>query len=381
MSRVLRLCVMAAVLVTPVVVGPVLAADWEEWPELDGDFRGGFGENEPKDWSGLGETDDPMKFEVGLRYWYSMGSQSFGLEGGTMSTSDTAHTGELHLRLDDNMSRSYLKAWGGYSAAISGEYDTLSSSGDISDGEVGYAGADFGWYAFGDGNGTGIGGLVGYNYWNDSPRTERDNYTTIQSSEDIAYNEDTGVWSVGADGVERHIDINMLRLGLTGKAKLGEFFDISAEVAAIPYATLAGTLGGAGGSQDFGPNPGCDVLPPAPCAPYNFTASPLTISGQGYGAMGELMAGIHPTENLTIRFGARAWYLTGAYDVTFTGASVTPPQMQPEIDDPESDDPLDLIPPDPLYAAPTATFEEYIDTNNPFTLFRYGLLAEITYAF
>ena len=94
--------------------------------------------------------------------------------------------------------------------------------------------------------------------------------------------------------------------------------------------------------------------------------------------MAEIMAGIHPTENLTLRVGGRAWYVEGTYDATYSGATVTPPQYQ-EIEDP--DNPGTFIPADPPYGPPTVAVEDFIDTENPFKLFRYGLLAELTYSF
>jgi hypothetical protein len=345
---------------------PALGADWgAEWGGGESgapDFRTTY-PVQPGDWAGLGDNDDPLRFEFGMRYWYSMGAQNFELGGSSVSTQDTAHTGELHLRIDDHSTDSYVKAHAGYSAAILGTYDIDGVTGDVSGGEVGYAGADFGWYAASDGKGSGAGFLVGYQYLNDSPRTERDNYAVVSDASDIQWDDQTGVWSFGVDGVERHIDVHALRLGVSGRAKVGDMFDITAEVAAVPYANVSGQLGGVGYSV---PEP-CDV----PCGPVFAVTSPLQISGWGYGAMGEMMAGFTPTENITIRLGGRAWYLQGTYDASYTGATITPPTP---IADPED-------PPAPQYNAPIVSTDSYIDTSNPFSMMRYGLLAEFTYAF
>ena len=359
--------------------GPALAADWsDDWSSEP--MRGTYS-NEPANWTDLGDTDDSVSIETGLRYWYSWGAQNFELGGASFTESDNAHTLEGHIRIDDHLSRSYGKANVGFSAALKGSYDDPLSGGEVVDGGIAYAGADFGWYAVGDGKGSGLGGLIGYQYWNDSPRTARMNFTTAASAADVSYNPDTGVWSLPGDSVDNNFDLHMLRLGVTGKAEFGEFFDISAEVAAVPYASLSGVMGGVGGDDALGPYAGCDTLPPGGCSQLGFQASEVNVSGWGYGAMGELMAGFHPTENITFRLGGRAWYVNGTYDATYSRALVTAPQLQPEIDDPNSDDPLDTIPADPLYSAPLLDRYEVIHTENPFSLLRYGILAELTYRF
>jgi len=365
-----RLATSLIVLAAAAGSGPAFAADWNSSSPED-IYRGAFSV-EPQDWTELGDETDGLHFETGLRYWYSWGSQSFDLGGENFSETDNAHTVEAHLRIEDDATSTYAKAWAGYSAAINGEYTDPYSSAPVSDGAIGYAGADFGWNAFSDGHGNGIGGFVGYNYWNNSPRTDRVNYTTVTSDGDISYNEDTGVWSLPGDSVDDKIELNMLRLGISGKAELTDFMDVSAEVAAVPFATITGILGGHAGNSDgyLGPYSGCPVAPPDGCEPLFFKASPTEINGWGYGAMAEVMAGFHPTENITFRMGGRAWYVQGTYDATYTGATVTAPQYQ---------DPAD--PADPQYSAPSVSLEDYIETENPFKLFRYGLLAELTYQF
>src|SRR5690606_12609796 len=101
----------------------------------------------------------------------------------------------------------------------------------------------------------------------------------------VSYNEDTGEWSVGADGVERNIQIHALRLGLSGRAQFNDMFELTGEVAAIPYASISGIMGGgvtAGGGPFSGS--GCNTLPPGGCAPVGpILTSPLNIEGWGYG--------------------------------------------------------------------------------------------------
>lgn len=376
-----RLASLTALLLATVAAMPALGADWGEGGDWDveyGDMRGSFF-NEPKDWSGLGDEQDSIGLEFGLRYSYTWGAQNFGILGGSVETSDNAHLGEAYMRIDDAASRSYAKGAIGYSIAISGDYSTPLSSGKISDGRVAYGTADFGWYAFGDGK-SGVGLLAGYQFWNDSPRTDRDNYAIINSVSDVMYNEDTGVWSVGADGVERNIQIHALRVGVTGRAELGEMFDLTAEIAAIPYARLSGIMGGGiTGTGPFG-GPGCDTLPPGGCASVGpITTSPIGVEGWGYGGSAEIQAGFSPFENLKFTLGGRASYLQGSYDATYSAAYVTAPQRQPDVSD--GGDPPVMLPPDPLYSPPSVEVDDYILTNNPFSMMRYGIFAGVSYAF
>ncbi|KQU99634.1 hypothetical protein [Devosia sp. Root105] len=375
----IRLATSLAVLAAA-IGSPALAADWgEDWSPEEV-YRGAYS-TEPKDWSEMGDESDGIHIETGLRYWYSWGSQNYEVDGQSFESTDNAHTVEAHIRVEEDATRTYAKGWAGYSAAITGGYSDPSGSGDVTDGVLGYAGADFGWNALGDGKGTGVGGFVGYNYWNNSPRTSRYNFTTATSAADVTYSNASGNWSVPGDSVDDKIELHMLRLGLSGKAEFNEFLDISAEVAAVPFSTISGVLGGhAAGGGAFG-GPGCNVLPPDSCAPEILKGSATEINGWGYGAMGEIMAGIKPMENLTLRVGGRAWYVNGTYDATWTQVSVTAPQIRPPVPNPDTPDPNDTMPPDPLYSAPTVSTQQVISTENPFSLFRYGLLAELTYSF
>lgn len=335
------------------------AADWNESPEEI--YRDAYS-IEPKDWNEMGDETDGIHIETGLRYWYSMGSQTFQAVGSSFENTDTSHIVELHLRVDDDGTRTYAKGWAGYSAAISGSYsDDYNGVGDITDGKIAYGGADFGWNTFGDGNGSGAGVFAGYQYWNDSPRTTRSSFTTATSSGEVSYDSDTGQVFLPWDSVDNNIDVHMLRLGVSGKATLADgLFDISGEVAAVPYATISGVIGGAGLDPEL----------LTPLGNYSFVKSSATsIDGSGYGAMGELMLGMHPVENVTFRVGGRAWYLQGTADNTFSAITLTDPSDSDAGEAPNYDTP------------PTVTNQNYIELAQPFSLFRYGLLAELTYAF
>ncbi|MDP1731541.1 MAG: hypothetical protein Q8L54_10290 [Devosia sp.] len=344
---------LAALLAAMALPTHVAAADWAT---DEPDLRGAFYSSDPKDWTDLGDQTDSMGFEFGIRYWYSWGAQSFTVGGGTFTSSDNAHLGELHLRIDDQSTRTYVKGLAGYSMAIGGTYDSNGVTGSVTDGHVGYAGADIGWNALGD-NDAGFGALLGYMYWSDSPNTTRESFTTATSAADITWSQTTGAWSVPMDSDPNNIDIHALRLGVQGRAEFGEMFDITAEVAAVPYAKVDGTLGAFG------------FAPFTIGSTTYMMSSPATLDGWGYGAMGELMLGVQPIENLTFRVGGRAWYLQGTADATYSVA---------EIGDATDSD---LINPPAFDTAPTFANQSYITTGNPFSLLRYGLLAELTYKF
>jgi hypothetical protein len=203
----------------------------------------------------------------------------------------------------------------------------------------------------------GVGAVVGYQYFNESPDTGRASFTTAQTAGDITYSDTTGDWSIGFDSEPNNFDIHAAKIGLVSRLDVADSFDITAEAAALPYAWVDGTLG-------------APDLAPAGFPANTFQSSPVSVAGYAYGASGKLMFGFHPTENLTLRFGGRASYLQGEYEATFNTASILPPQQLP----PEADGST----PDPAYDAPLLTQQSYISTNNPFSFLRYGALFELT---
>lgn len=370
-----RLVPSIAVLLAAAALGaPAVAADYDGTLGA-GDaspFRGGY-PTEPKDWAGLGDQDDPLALEFSARYWYSLGSQDFSSGGGSMSATDTTHIGELHLRIEDHSTNTYAQALGGYSITTSGSYAGSLTSGTISDGHVGYAGADIGWNALGDNQGSGAGPVLGYLYWQDTLNTGRNNYTTASSAGDIVYDPATGQTFVPGASAPNNIDMHLLRLGIQAKAKLGEFFDVSAELVGVPYAKVSGNVGVDDPSFSLAEYAGPSQLPYSSVANGNISSirsSPTAIDGWGYGGMAELWLGMHPTQNLTFRLGGRAWYLQGTVDATYDKAQIgNPSDSDPVVNPPNYD------------TAPTFVNHSFISTANPFTMFRYGVLAEFSYAF
>jgi hypothetical protein len=342
---------------------PAVAADYGDWDDdLDGaaDFRTSY-PVEPGDWAGLGDDDDPVSLEMGVRYWYSMGYLSLSNDAGAFDATDTAHSGEVHLRVTDHSTNTFAKAVAGYGFAMTGSYTDPFSGGTVTDGRLGYLGADIGYNAFGDAN-TGVGPLVGYLYWNNSPRTDRSNFTTAESADDIGYDQNTGQTFLPMDSEDNNLDAHALRLGLQGKADFG-MFDLYAEVAAVPYAKVAGTMGNDQTTTTI------DNSVYAPGNISSMKASSTTLDGWGYGAMAEAFVGFHPTENMTVRLGGRAWYLQGTADVTYDQAFIGNPSDSDAIDPPNFDTP-------PNFGKVT-----YIETANPFSMLRLGVLGELTYRF
>ncbi|GLQ18076.1 hypothetical protein [Maritalea porphyrae] len=323
-----------------------LAADLD-YPEMRGSYNS---------WDESMSPD--MEFEAGVRYWYSMGSQDVGLFGYSFNASDTSHIAEGYLRLNDLATNSYLKAYGGYSALISGDYTNTAtpSSGAIIDGRVAYAVVDFGYQPLVWEEGetrTGFGGIVGYQYWNDSPDMGRANYAAIDSASDVSWSSTTGEAVYGGDSSENDISINALRLGVSGDADFGAF-SISGEVAAIPYAMISGTTA-------------ATLFPTVDAGSYvSVQSGPTTFEGVGYGAAGELMVGTK-MDNWNFRVGGRAWYLNGRGEARYEVATIT------DATDTDTDS---------VYETDgSVTLQDYVSDIDAFSMWRYGILAEISVDF
>lgn len=347
----------AAGFATLAMAGSVAAADYPDPFGSGTDLRSGY----PSDWDNS-DANDPLDFELGLRYWYSWGAQSFSVgtgQHGTMTENDQTHMVEGHFRIDDNSTKTYVKGLAGMSFKIDGSSSDDTGSISFNDGHVAYAGADIGYSWLGDAKtGTSFGPFAGYMYWNDSPNTHRDDYTTLTSAP--AFDPVTGLNTIPRASEPNSVELNMLRLGFSGKANLGSMFDITGEVAAVPYAKITGTLGSGAGAEVC-----CSTLGNV----TSIQSSPTSIDGWGYGAMAEAFLGFHPTDAMTVRVGGRAWYLQGTADATFTRATIGDPTDSDSTTAPNFD------------TAGTFSNQARITQGNPWSLFRYGLLAELTYNF
>lgn len=258
--------------------GPAFAADWAtSAPPV---FKPAYA----VDW----EEPSPLGFEVGLRYWYGMGGQAVRLQNDLLGdyaagTVDDSQLLELHGRIDDYSTSTYLRGQFGFSAITEGryfgadgpDYDDPQYGERFSGGSIAHAGADFGYMPLGNETFR-IGGFLGYNYWQDSPDQDREAL-------------------LGVSGPHIHA----LRLGIAAEAQFNDLIDFRAEAAAVPWAHASGSTSAFHfPDTDFGNG---DT--------YNRLRGEL--DGSLYGGMAEAMVGIHPTETFTIRAGLRGWLLTG----------------------------------------------------------------------
>jgi hypothetical protein len=303
MARALN-CALAIVALS--VVTPALAADYDQYPELRPSY--------PDNWEN-GE-DNPLRFEAGLRYWYSIGKQTaeLGVGGSTFSTTDRSHILEGHFRIDDASTNSFVKGQAGYAVVTNGEHATnVGVPQDFTGGQIGYVGADFGWVPLG-GDTVKFGALAGYEFKRESPDRNRFDVQNI-------------------DG----LNIHALRLGVTGHADLSEMFDIDAELVAMPYAYASGA------TAEVGMNP-------VTIGGLLVNRSNAIATGALYGGSAQVMLGYHPTENMTIRVGGRGWLLQG------------PSSMRQKY----------------WNGANSNVYVYSDDTLNGFSLVRYGLMAELS---
>lgn len=291
-------------------------------PALSADFSEGFRAGYPDDWE---FSNDTLNFDIGIRYWYALGAHDVGIFGDGYTLSDQSHIIEGHFRIEDDATSSYLSGMVGYAGRIDGTYtNPFVTDGPIAGGTIGYAQGDFGWMPLGDDDFR-IGGLIGYQYWNDSPDVGRANF----------------LGPTGFDSEPNSVSVNSLRLGVTSKFDFNDMFDITAELAAVPFGWANGTYG-------------AYVAPNIVIGPDTYQqGSALNIDGRVWGGQAQLLFGLHPTEQLTVRFGGRAWYLTGPVEGTVQMVNVA--------------DPADRV--------------NIIGELDNFSLWRYGAVAEISYSF
>ncbi len=286
------------------------------------ELRGSF----PQDW-GFPQEPDPLDFELGIRYWYSMGSSAITAFGGAYSASDTSSIAEAFFRIDDNSTSSYLKGQVGYAIKIDGTYSTpeFAGSRNMAGGYIGYGGVDFGMVPFGSET-VGFGAFAGYQFITDNPDMGRVSFVTA-----------TG----GGDSQVNMLEIHAAKVGLAVNADIGDKVDLNMEAAIIPYANLGGTFGAL-------------YIPDFISGGDTYTqGSAGSLNGRLYGASGEAMLGFRPTENLALRIGARGWYLTGNATMEYTARQVGAP----------------------------ANAQNYISNVTGLEFFRYGALAEIAGTF
>lgn len=311
---------------------PALAADWAAAPAMRSSY--------PTNWQS--SDANPLSYEAGVRYWYSVGSQEHNIGPYSQTNETKTSSGEVFARINDLSTRSYVEGFAGYGIAHDGSYSTNGGPDvDLPAGRLGYVGADFGWLPFGTETAS-FGMVTGYQFTKDSPDTGSTNFLSSPVSIDDGGGPGPFVLGGGGDSEVNDFRVHELKLGLAGRFDAGQF-DVTAEAAAIPYSWIGGTYGSfqaPGQSDTFA------------------QTSAAQIEGNGYGASGKVMVGFHPTENLTIRVGGRASYLTGQYDATYNTVA-----LQDSAN------------------SGARTEQLWIYRDNPFELIRYGALLEVSGSF
>ncbi|MGJ8528374.1 hypothetical protein [Maritalea sp.] len=341
-----------------VSASPALAADLDYPTEMRGSYN---------DWDA--PADPLMEFEAGLRYHYSRGGSSISTQGITSSgltvpatsgsTSDTTQFGEVFLRLNDLATDTYLHAYGGYSIHLDANYDNGVTSGNTTLGRMAYAVADFGYLPVklgSDDMGAAFGGFVGYQYLNDAPTIGGADFSPIKDNSSISWTTGTKSYFLPVDHADHSLNINALRLGVSTKATAGKF-DLTAEFAAIPYASVTGVLGG----HSFG------AIKRGAYTTYKATESKF--NGSAWGAAADVMVGYNVTDNVAFRVGGRATYLRGQGNLVYGLADVTEPV------DTNSDGTYDIGP------STGGTYYLTPERIDALSLWRYGLLAELKVQF
>lgn len=264
---------LAVGLLSAAASGQAIAADWAVQQEPM--FKPAY----PVD---MMPYEDSLDFEAGIRYFYGMGGQRATIFGQSYSGDNSGHFGEIHGKIDDSSTNTYVQGNVGYAAATDGTYETPTSLGTQSStvGTIAYGGADFGYLPVNT-ESFALGGFVGYQYLNESAYMGRSPYL---------------MESGGGSSEPNSLEVHGLRLGATARADINDVFDIRVDAAAIPYASLSGTYG----AFDL---TSIDSTVSQGNAPQ--------ISGNLYGGALEAMVGFKPNENFAIRAGVRGYYLTG----------------------------------------------------------------------
>ena len=210
------------------------------------------------------------------------------LPGQNYAADDSSQFLEVHGKIDDSSTNTYVQGNLGYAAAIDNAYQTPTSGGlqTTTAGTIAYGGADFGYLPVNT-EGLALGGFLGYQYLNESAYMGRSEYL---------------MGSGGGNSDPNSLEVHGLRLGATARADLNDVFDVRVDAAAIPYASLSGTYG---------------AFDLASIDPALTQGNAPQISGHLYGGALEAMVGFRPHENFAIRAGVRGYYLTGPTETYF----------------------------------------------------------------
>jgi hypothetical protein len=253
----------------------------------------------------------PFTFDVGARYWYSIGSVRFNftnnnpLFGSPTSTlfwhGMAAQSGEAFARIDHLPSGFFVKGMLGMGHLSDGnivdedflvnQFKFSDTNSDVSSGSTRFAMFDVGW-AYWPAPDVRLGFFAGYHYWHD----EMTAFGLACNQPSVLGCPAAGVGLLGDNvAVLRYEPTwHAVRIGADAKVIIGGGWSVSGEFAVVPYAYLVNNDSHLL-RQDF------SDLGPAP--------NVITKSTYAFGAETEVFVNYAVTPNIEIGAGLRYWGL------------------------------------------------------------------------
>jgi len=264
-------------------------------------------------------SPSPFVFEVGTRYWYSIGQNRFAFTnnifpfGNPTSTLDwdrmQGHSGELFGRIDHRPTGLFLKGLIGGGVLTGGDMDDLdffiaglnfsNTTSSVGDANLRYAMIDLGYAYDVPEAGVKFGGFVGYHYWHESMTA----FGIICNGDNFG----NQVCPAGAALVDSGTPVvtwdttwHAIRVGGEARLQIFDRLSLSGEVAFVPYAWLSNDDSHLL-RTDLGPVPNV-----------------LTKGWRGMGAEAEAFLNYQVLPNFEVGAGVRYWGLfTQAGSVEF----------------------------------------------------------------
>ena len=200
----------------------------------------------------------PFAFEVGTRYWYSIGQNRFAFANNTFpfgnptSTLDwdrmQGHSGEGFARVDHLPSGLFAKGLIGGGVIRGGDMDDLdflvdqinfsNTTSSVGNANLRYAMIDVGWaYAIPEA-GVKFGGFVGYHYWHESMTAFGVICNADQVANVLCGPAGAAVVPSGTPVVTFDTTWHAIRVGGDARVQIDDRWSVSGEVAFVPYAWM-----------------------------------------------------------------------------------------------------------------------------------------------
>jgi hypothetical protein len=262
------------------------------------------------------EFDPDTGWEVGIRWWQSRGKTqwSHNAQGAapffgnptSVLTYDKLDAGSLEIVAAKRFSRGFFLSGnlGGGNIHhgtlndadyLAGQVKFSETNSSVTDGDLTYLTLDAGYDFLNSWRGS-LGLFGGFNYWN----------------ERVVASGLTSVVPAGASGIPNNVAVitndarwYSMRIGVTGRLRIGDSLNLSATVAAVPYTRLHNDDSHHLRS-DLGPTPN------------------ITMQGNGYGGQAEAEARYRIFKSTDIGLGVRYWKLKATGDIQFAGSSSLP---------------------------------------------------------